>query len=89
MSLAPKDAWPILEAMMKTTEFKPTLMDHVYDEGIDRGKAEFLLKALEARGLQPSDAQREQVESCTDEEQLNRWFGRALTATSVEEVFAD
>jgi hypothetical protein len=64
MNLAHDDARPILEAMMATTEFKPTLMDRTHDEGveegiekgiekgIDRGKAEFLLKGRKARGLE-------------------------------------
>jgi hypothetical protein len=46
------------------------LMDRAHDEGveegIDRGKAELLLKALKARGLEPSDAQREQAASITE-----------------------
>jgi hypothetical protein len=85
MSLAPDDARPILEAMMATTEFKRTIVDRIYEQG----KAAYLLRALRSRGLEPSEAQQEQIASCADEAQLDRWFDRAMTATSVTEVFAD
>jgi hypothetical protein len=70
-------------------EFKPTLMDRTYDEGAAQARAADLLKVLELRGFLPSASQRKAVESCSNLDQANRWFDRALTATSVGEVFAD
>jgi hypothetical protein len=48
-----------------------------------------LLNLLVERRLTPAEVQLHMVASCTDEAQLDRWFERALTATSAEEVFAD
>ncbi|MBA9001201.1 hypothetical protein [Thermomonospora cellulosilytica] len=53
------------------------------------GKVEDLLMVLEARGIEVTDAARQRITECTDPEQLDRWTLRALTVTSVEEVFAD
>jgi hypothetical protein len=84
-ALAPDDARPIPEAIMATHEFKRTIVDRIYEQG----KAAYLLRALKSRGLEPSEEQLEQIASCADEAQLDRWFDRAMTATSVAEVFAD
>ena len=54
-----------------------------------KGKAEDVLKLLDARHLAPSKDQRQQVTSCTDAAQLNRWFDRAITAGTANEVFDD
>jgi hypothetical protein len=71
--------------MTATTEFKRTIVDRIYEQG----KAPYLLRALKSRGLEPSEEQQDQIASCTDEAQLDCWFDRAMTATSVAEVFAD
>jgi hypothetical protein len=42
-----------------------------------------------SRGLRPTRAQRELIESCDDVGQLNTWFDRALTATTLAMVFED
>jgi hypothetical protein len=92
MSLAPDDARLILEAMMATTEFKTTWVNPFREEGREEGRkeglADGLLKILKARGLVPSDKQRELIESCSDSGEMDRWYERAVTAKSVEEVFA-
>ncbi|MCA9704958.1 MAG: hypothetical protein KDK70_03800 [Myxococcales bacterium] len=46
-----------------------------------------LERLLDQRGLEPSVEQQRRVATCTDEEQLQRWFDRALTATCIAEVF--
>ena len=48
-----------------------------------------MLKLLDARSLDPTDAQRAQVTDSTDLPQLNLWFDRAIAATTADEVFAD
>jgi hypothetical protein len=53
------------------------------------GKAEGVLKLLDARGLAPSQDQRRLVTSCTGPAQLDLWFDRAITAGAITEVFAD
>lgn len=41
------------------------------------------------RGLNPTDAQRAQVTASTDLAQLNRWFDRAITASTTADIFKD
>jgi hypothetical protein len=56
---------------------------------LQEGKAEDVLKLLDARHLAPSQEQRQRVTSCTDQAQLDLWFDRAITAGTAAEVFAD
>ena len=58
-------------------------------EGEARGKAEAILRLLEARHLNASHEQRAQVMSCTDAARLDLWFDRAITVHTAAEVFAD
>jgi hypothetical protein len=97
LRLANDAARQILEAMMTTSEYEKTFVERIHDQGIAEGeakgkaegKAEGVLKLLDARHLAPSGAQRQQVTSCTDAAQLDRWFDRAITAGTAAEVFAD
>lgn len=97
LRLANDAARHILEAMMTTSEYEKTLAERIHDQGIAEGeargkaegKAEDVLKLLDARHLVPSKDQRQQVTSCTDATQLDRWFDRAITAGTANEVFAD
>ena len=78
---------------MSTAEYEKTFIERIHDQGIAegeaRGKAEAVLKLLNARGLAPTDEQRRQVTSSTDPVQLDLWFDRAITASTAAEVFAD
>ena len=58
-------------------------------EGIAEGLARAILRVLGSRGLSPTPAQRELIESCDDVAQLDTWCDRALTATTVSMVFED
>jgi len=89
LRLASDAARQILEAMMTTSEYEKTLAERIHDHGMAEGKAEAVLRLLEARHLHPSQEQRDQVMSCTDAGQLDRWFDRAITASTAAEVFAD
>jgi hypothetical protein len=57
--------------------------------GKAKGKADMLLKLLQLKGFAPSDEQRARVLDCRDEAQLDAWAARVLTATRLDEVFAD
>jgi hypothetical protein len=57
-------------------------------EGEAHGEAKALLAVLEARGLSPSEQQRQRMLDCTDLEQLNVWVRKAVTAVDVEELYA-
>jgi hypothetical protein len=75
--------------MMKTSEYEKTFVERIHEQGISEGKAEAVLKLLDARHLAPSQEQRQRVTSCTDPAQLDLWFDRAITAGTATEVFAD
>lgn len=47
------------------------------------------LELLDVCGLAPTDEQRQLVTDSTDPAQLDRWFRRAVTAATADEVFAD
>ena len=97
LRLASDAARQILEAMMKTSEYEKTFVERIHEQGISvgeargkaEGKAEAVLRLLDARDLAPSQEQRQRVTSCTDPAQLGLWFDRAITAGTVTEVFAD
>ena len=78
-----------LEAKMATAEYKKTLVERIQDESKAEGIAEALIRVLDARGLAPTDEQRQRVASCADPAQLDRWVDRAATAVTAAEVFAD
>ncbi|QFR95331.1 hypothetical protein GBW32_22765 [Streptomyces tsukubensis] len=58
-------------------------------EGRDEGRAQDILRLLDGRGVPLLDADRDRITHCHDLDVLSRWFGRAITATTAEEVFAD
>jgi hypothetical protein len=91
--LASDAARQILEAMMTTSEYEKTFVERIHEQGVSEGKAEGkaedVLKLLDARRLAPSKEQRHRVTSCTDSAQLDLWFDRAITAGAAAEVFAD
>jgi uncharacterized protein YlzI (FlbEa/FlbD family) len=58
-------------------------------EGEARGRADMLLRILAARGIEVPASVRERVFSCTDLSQLDAWGDSAVTATTLDEVFAD
>jgi len=93
LRLASDAARQILEAMMTTSEYEKTFVERIHDQGIAegeaRGEAKALLRLLDARELDLTQGQREQVMSSTDAAQLDRWFDRAITASTAAEVFAD
>ncbi|HVH44959.1 MAG TPA: hypothetical protein VM925_21545, partial [Labilithrix sp.] len=58
-------------------------------EGQALGEASALVTFLQSRGIAVSDAQRAKVLACTDLEVLERWIRKAVTVTSVDELFED
>ncbi len=53
-----------------------------------KGEAKALILILKRRGLAITDEQQRRVVACTDLATLERWLDRALSAASVEELFA-
>ncbi len=63
------------------------------EQGLAQGRlqerAELVLRILTARGVHADEAARQRILSCTDGAVLDRWFDRALNATSLSEVLDD
>jgi hypothetical protein len=58
-------------------------------EGLTRGRAEYILRTLSARGVPLDDMARQRILTCTDVATLDRWFDRSLNATSLSDVLDD
>ena len=61
------------------------------EQGLEQGRAEgeieAILAVLDARGLEiPSEA-RERISRCSDLRLLDKWIRKAVTVTSVDELF--
>lgn len=56
-------------------------------EGRVEGAAAILLRILERRGVDVSEGDRARITACTDLDQVEAWSDRALTATTIENVF--
>ena len=73
-------------------EFVDGLLDQGRAEGRTEGRAEgeaaMLLRVLAARGFAVPDDIRQRVRSCTDLARLEAWGDRAVTAESLDEIFA-
>ncbi|MEU4351443.1 hypothetical protein [Streptomyces sp. NPDC023838] len=69
--------------------FKSPISEEIRDEGRAEGRAEDILRLLDRRGVEVSDEARERISACDDLDALSLWFDRAITATAIEEVFAD
>jgi hypothetical protein len=87
-----------LEELMATPVFKSDFVDALIEQGLEQGleqalerearaRAEDLLKVLASRGFQLSKSRRDEVQACLDIAKLARWFDRALTASTADEVF--
>ena len=55
-------------------------------EGRVQARLELLLQLLDRRGLAVSDELRARLERCDDEQQLRRWFDRAVTVTRADQL---
>ncbi|MFL5357543.1 Rpn family recombination-promoting nuclease/putative transposase [Archangium sp.] len=56
------------------------------EEGVSRGRAEDILRILAVRRVHVDEASRQRILDCTEVETLDRWFDRALQATTLSEV---
>jgi hypothetical protein len=81
----------IWKQIMKTMTYGyvSELKQEFREEGLAEGEAKALLAVLAARGLDPTESERERIRTSTDHEQLLTWTARAATATSTAEVFND
>ena len=56
------------------------------EEGVTRGRAESILRILAARGVPVGEEARQRILTCTDTATLDRWFDKALNATTLSGV---
>lgn len=56
-------------------------------EGEVKGEARMLLRVLEARGIDVPEDVRARIAECADPDQLETWADRAVTATSIHDLF--
>ena len=75
------------------SELKQEFREEGRAEGREEGRAEgvvqVLLAVLDSRALGPTEADRDRIRSCTDQQRLLRWTARAATASNMAEVFGD
>jgi hypothetical protein len=86
-ALVPPSVREPLEDLMRTV-IKDDFMDGLLDQGRAEGRVEMLLLLLGKRFRVPVGV-RDGIKACTDATQIDTWFDRAITATSLEEVFAE
>lgn len=58
-------------------------------EGEIKGRADDIIRILEARGVELTDEQQEQVLTCRDLDILATWVVRAATVSAAEELFTE
>ncbi|KFA91696.1 hypothetical protein Q664_20375 [Archangium violaceum Cb vi76] len=56
------------------------------EQGLQHGLSVGILRILTARGVPVDDAVRQRILTCTDMATLDRWFDRALNATTLSDV---
>ncbi|MCX4243677.1 hypothetical protein [Paraliomyxa miuraensis] len=66
-----------------------TIREQLIAEGQTKGMASMLEQLIDMRGLSLTHELRERLAGCQDENLLLRWFERAVTATSLTEIFDD
>jgi hypothetical protein len=87
-----------LEALMSTINwtthpfiesFKKEGLEEGRQAGLAEGKAEDVLKLIDARGIKVTGEERGQVTASAGLANLDKWFDRALTAKTAEDIFRD
>ncbi|WP_299532230.1 hypothetical protein [uncultured Streptomyces sp.] len=69
--------------------FRSETSERLRDEGRVEGQAEFLLFALEDRGITVSPEAAARIRACRDSDTLRHWFRRASTTNSTDDLFRD
>jgi predicted transposase YdaD len=65
------------------------LIEQGRQQGLTRGRAEYVLRILTARGVEVDDTARQRILTCTDVATLDRWFDRSLNANTLSDVLDD
>ncbi|WP_329251355.1 hypothetical protein OG417_06910 [Actinoallomurus sp. NBC_01490] len=88
LAVVPQAARDALEALMMTeSEFYSDTFRNAEAKGEAKGEAKAVVMVLQARGLTLTETQKERINGCHDQTQLETWIARAATAESVGELF--
>ncbi|OHV47317.1 hypothetical protein BCD48_19595 [Pseudofrankia sp. BMG5.36] len=96
----PEALWKRWETYMTSTvgrRYRSELLNETDARAHAEGKAEgealgagrMLLTVLEARGILVSEDVRERIHTCTDLDQLDTWFRRAMIASTIDDVIRE
>ena len=85
-AVIPPAARDALEELLKTV-IKDEFLDGILAQGEAKGEARMLLRYLGIR-FEVSAVVRERITSCGDPAQLEAWLDRAVSAVTLDEVFA-
>ncbi|GAA1089291.1 hypothetical protein [Streptomyces javensis] len=58
-------------------------------EGERHSRVQGVLRVLEKRGIASPPETRDRITHCTDLDALDRWFDRAFTVSTADELFAE
>lgn len=78
-----------LENYVWQSDFAKKHYGRGFSDGEAQGKAQDVLAVLDARGLSPSDAQKQRILECKDLPLLDRWLRQAAVCETADLLFAD
>jgi hypothetical protein len=92
---AARARWEVHMASTVSTKYRSQFLGGAWAEGLAEGRAEgrtegegrAVLIVLETRGVAVPAEVREKILACPDLDQLAAWLRRAVTATTIEDVF--
>ncbi|WP_069166370.1 hypothetical protein [Nocardia altamirensis] len=58
-------------------------------EGAFEARSKNIVRLLDRRGVNVPDTVRARILACRDGDRLDHWFDRAITATTVDELFTN
>lgn len=90
LAALPAAARARLEELMSigTYEYQSGFARRYYGQGKVEGEAEAVLKVLAARGVTVPDEARARIAGCTDLDELDTWLTRAVSISTIDELFA-
>lgn len=90
LAALPAAAQRYLEVLVKarTYEYQSDFARRYFSQGKSEGEARAVLAVLDARGIDVPDDARARITGCSDLDQLDVWVRRAVTAATVDELFA-
>lgn len=66
-----------------------TYVSETRAKGMAAGEAKIILRILKRRGIPVDDHSRRRIESCTDQDTLEKWADRTVDVETVGQLFED